>query len=168
MQHLAKQGFNTWHKSTTMWKASRFPISLGNPWQPTTSKFVFYHIKEAFLAREWNSFHFLWKKLDFLHLKDFLKYECELYLKQPLTPSHHNIIDAYDTSNHRLAIQIGLWSSVHVFRDSGSCHFCSYNALENEAHFVLELPLYNHVRDKFYVTIWECRIRGAIVYLLLD
>ena len=24
---------------------------------------------------------------DYLHLKDFLKYECELYLKQPLTPT---------------------------------------------------------------------------------
>ena len=28
------------------------------------------------------------KKLHYLHLKDFLKYECELYLKQPLTPPH--------------------------------------------------------------------------------
>ena len=25
-------------------------------------------------------------KVDHLHLKDFLKYACELYLKQPLTP----------------------------------------------------------------------------------
>ena len=27
--------------------------------------------------------------------------------------------------------------------------FCSYNAIENEAHFVLECPLYNLIRDKF-------------------
>ena len=26
------------------------------------------------------------EKLDYLHLKDFLKYKCKLYLKQPLTP----------------------------------------------------------------------------------
>ena len=36
---------------------------------------------KAFLANEWNSFHLLRKKLDYLHLKDFLKYKCELYLK---------------------------------------------------------------------------------------
>jgi hypothetical protein len=80
------------------------------PWQPTTSKNVFDDdIKKASLAREWNSFQLLWKKLYYLPLKDFLKYECELYLKQPLTPPHHNIIDAYGTSNHRLAIEIGRW-----------------------------------------------------------
>jgi hypothetical protein len=28
-------------------------------------------IKEAFLARKWNSFHLLGKKLAFVHLKDF-------------------------------------------------------------------------------------------------
>ena len=27
--------------------------------------------------------------------------------------------------------------------------FCSYNAIENEAHFVLECPLNNPIRDKF-------------------
>jgi hypothetical protein len=32
-------------------------------------------------------FHLFGKKLDYLHLKDFLKKECELYLKQPLTPT---------------------------------------------------------------------------------
>jgi hypothetical protein len=42
----------------------------------------------VFLGKEWNSFHLLGKELDYQHLKDFLKYECELYLKQPLMPSH--------------------------------------------------------------------------------
>jgi len=42
----------------------------------------------VFLGKEWNSFHLLGKKLDYLHLRDFLKYECELYLKQPLMSSH--------------------------------------------------------------------------------
>ena len=28
-------------------------------------------IKEAFLAKEWNSFHLLCKKVDYLHLKVF-------------------------------------------------------------------------------------------------
>ena len=33
--------------------------------------------------------------------------------------------------------------------DTRLCHFCSYNAVENEAHFMLECPLYNPIRDKF-------------------
>ena len=95
-------------------------ISLGNPRQPTTSKIVFDDIKEVFLASEWNSFQLSWKKLDYLHLKDFLKYECDLNLKQPLTPPHRNIIGAYGISNHRLAIEIGWWSSDHVSRDNAT------------------------------------------------
>ena len=47
----------------------------------TTLKNVLDDIKEVFLAKDWNSFHLSWKKLDYLHLKDFLKYECELYWK---------------------------------------------------------------------------------------
>ena len=35
-----------------------------------------------------------------------------------------------------------------ISRDSRVCHFCSYNVVEIEAHFVLESPLYNSVRDK--------------------
>jgi hypothetical protein len=41
--------------------------------------------KEAFLAKEWNSFHLSGKKLDDLHMKDFLGYECELCWKQSMT-----------------------------------------------------------------------------------
>ena len=51
-------------------------------------------IKEAFLAKEWNSFHLVGKKLNYLHLKDFLKYKCEMHLKQPLIDHcclHNNI-----------------------------------------------------------------------------
>ena len=89
-----------------MWK-----ISWGvSHWQahdnPTTSNTTYVDIKETFLAKEWNYFHLLGKELDYLHLKDFLKYEFELYLKQPLTPQHTTIV-AYDTSNHRLALETG-------------------------------------------------------------
>ena len=51
---------------------------------PTTLKIAYDDIKEVFLAKEWNSFHLSRKKLDYLHLKDFLKYKCELHLKQPI------------------------------------------------------------------------------------
>ena len=46
-----------------------------------------------------NSFHLSRKKLDYLHLKNFIEYECELYLKQPLTTSQRKII-VYITIPH--------------------------------------------------------------------
>ena len=64
-------------------------------------------IKEAFLAKEWNSFHLFGKKLDYLHLKDLLTYECGLYLKQPLTPPQHKIIVAYNTIDLPLKLDNG-------------------------------------------------------------
>jgi hypothetical protein len=53
-------------------------ISLGTYDNPTTLKTTYVDIKEMFLAKEWNFFHLSGKKLDSLHLKDFLKYEHEL------------------------------------------------------------------------------------------
>jgi len=158
---LAEQGFNTWHKSTTMWKASWGLSHWETHDNPTTSKITFNDIKEAFLAKEWNSFHLSGKKLDYLHLKDFLKYECELYLKQPLTPPQRKIIAAYRTSNHRLAIETGRWSTIPISRDKRLCNFCSYNVVENEAHFVLECPLYSSIRDKFQ-SLFENIVLGSI------
>jgi hypothetical protein len=29
------------------------------------------------------------------------------------------------------------------------CHFCSYQVVEDESHFVLEYLLYNPIKDKF-------------------
>ena len=39
--------------------------------------------------------------------------------------------------------------SIPIFRDTILCHFFSYNAFENEVHFMLKCPLYNPIRDKF-------------------
>ena len=41
---------------------------------PTTSKPTNVDIKGACLVEEWNSFHLSGKKLDYLHLKDFLNH----------------------------------------------------------------------------------------------
>ena len=35
------------------------------------------------------------------------------------------------------------WFIIHVSKNDKLCHICSYNATENEAHFVLECPQYN-------------------------
>ena len=65
-------------------------------------------LEKAFLAKEWNTFHLLWKKLDYLHLKDFPKSKCK---------SCRNVVEYA---------------------------FCFYNVVENNAHFVMECPLYKH------------------------
>ena len=70
-RHLAEEGFNTWHNSTTMWKASWDLSCWETHNNPTTSKFTIDDIKEAFLTKEWNSFHTSWKKLDDLHVDRF-------------------------------------------------------------------------------------------------
>ena len=92
-----------------MWKTS---WGLSH-WTPMTTQphLIPYDddIKKAFLVKEWSSFHLLGKKLDYRHLKDFLKYEYELYLKQSLTPPQRKMIATYHTSNHRLAIAPRRW-----------------------------------------------------------
>ena len=100
-------------------------------------------------VKKWNSFHLSRKKLNYLHLEDFLKYECELYLKQPLAPPQRKIVATYRTSNHTVDIEIRRWSTIPIFRDTRLCHFCSYNVVENEARFVLERPLHKSIRDEF-------------------
>ena len=71
-----------------------------------TSKFALDDIKEALLVEQYYSFLLLGKKLDHLHLKDFLKYECELYLKQPLPPPQCKIIIGCCTTDCRLGIKL--------------------------------------------------------------
>jgi hypothetical protein len=41
------------------------------------------YLWEAFLIKEWNSFHLIGKELDYLHLEEFINHECESFLKQP-------------------------------------------------------------------------------------
>jgi hypothetical protein len=59
---------------------------VGSMWlgNPTTSKIKYDAIKEVLLAEEYNSFQLSGKKQDCLHFRDFLKYKCEMYLKQTI------------------------------------------------------------------------------------
>ena len=66
------------------------------------------------LLKKGTLYHLSWKKLDCLHLKDFLKYECELYSKQPSTPTQRKIIATHRTSNHRLAIENRQWPKLSL------------------------------------------------------
>lgn len=91
------------------------------------------------------------KKLDYLHFLDFLKYDCESCLKQPLTPPYCKIFINYRTQSHRLvAIRIGRWSTLPIFRVNRLCQlFCSHNGVQNEARYVMECPQYKPIRNIF-------------------
>ena len=117
--------------------------------------------RRLYLLKEWNFVHLLGKKLDYFLLEDFLKYECGLFLKQLWRPPKHKIIVAYRTSNHRFANETIRWSSVPTSRDNRLCHFCSYDMVENEAHFVFEYPLFNPIREKFS-SLFENVVLGSL------
>ena len=61
----------TWHKLTTMWKASWDLSHWETHDNPTSSKITFGDLKKVFLPKERNPFHLLTKELDYLHVKDF-------------------------------------------------------------------------------------------------
>ena len=61
------------------------------------------------------------------------------------TQDHH----AYYTSNHKLAIEIGRWSTIHMYRGNKSCDSCSHDGNEKEAYFVLECPYMTPVKISF-------------------
>ena len=108
---------------------------IGEPLPTTLKLAVDDIIKEVFLGEEWNSLCSPSKRPCYLHLKEFLKYKCELYLKQSLTPPQHKTIFAYHNSNHMI-LAIGNWMVV----DSSSLHkLCtmslslrSYHAIEEK------------------------------------
>ena len=60
----------------------------------------------------------------------------------------------------RLAIERRRWSTIPISRDTRLWHFCSYHAIENEAHLVLECPLFKPIRDKF-PSLFENVVRGS-------
>lgn len=84
---------------------------------------LMYPLMHAFLAssQDRNSFHLKGKKLDCLHLKNFvINYECKVFLKQSLSPSQCKIIPAYRNSHHRLVIETCWWSIIPISRDNMS------------------------------------------------
>ena len=90
------------------------------------------------------------KKLDYLQLEGSFSTMNENRIRS--NQWHHSkrkIIVVVHTSNHNLATGIGRWSSIPILWDKRLCHFYTTSRVENEAHFVLECPLYNTIKDKF-------------------
>ena len=54
------------------------------------------------------------------------------------------------------------WTMVDIpiSGDNRLFHFCSYNTVKNEARFVLEYPLYNYIREKFWL-LFENVVLGS-------
>ena len=111
--HLTNKEFDTWHKLATMQRHHE-GLSQWETQHHQTSHLMI--SRRFFLLTSETVFYFVRKKLHYLHLKDIFIYECELYLKQPLTPPQRKIIDAYWTSNHRLAIETWWWSTIPISR----------------------------------------------------
>ena len=146
-----------------MWKTLWSLPHLETP-QPHQKNNIWWY-QGGFLGKEENSFHHVGKILNYLHLKDSLKYKCEMYLKQPLTSPQHKVLVAYHTSNRRLAIEIGWWSTIPISRDTRLCHLCSYNAIDTEAPLlVLECLLYNPIKDNF-PSLFDNVVLGSLKYI---
>ena len=114
--------------------------------------------RETFLAKEWNSFPSLWEETRLRLPQGFY-----LNMNVKCTWSNHslpcNAISLLPTtpSNHGwFAIETIQWTNIPTSRDTTRIqHFCSYDAAGNEAHMVVEWPLYNPIKDKVSITIWE-------------
>ena len=50
---------------------------------------------------------------------------------------------------------------IPIFRDNKLCYSCSYNVVNNKAHFVLEFPLYNPIKDEF-PSLFENVVLGSL------
>jgi hypothetical protein len=105
--------------------------------------------------------------LDYFHLKDFLKYSCELYLKQPLTPPQWKTIVAYCTLNHRLAIEIGRWTTIPISRYNKLMSFWFLSCSYKRGTFCVGMsPIKPHLGHVSIIT-WKFNSREPWVFLLV-
>jgi hypothetical protein len=113
-QNMAKQGFNTWCKSIIMWKTSWGLYHWETHDNPTTSRRYFL-LKSGTFSISLG--------------RNYITSTSRIFLNMNVNCTQ---------SNHRLAIEIGQWMITPISKDTRLCHFFSYNAVENEAHFMLE------------------------------
>ena len=98
-----------------------------------------------------------------------LNYKCGLYLKQQLRPPQRKIIVLTTPRIIDLPSTLdGGQLSLSLEIIDNLCHFCSYNVVENEAHFVFECPLCNFIRDRFHSLIEKVVLRSFKSFIQLD
>lgn len=110
-------------------------------------------------------FHLTWKKLDFLHLKDLLNFECKAYLKESILSPQRKIIGAYRSSDYSLAIETGLLWTIPI--PSRLCHLWSCNVAENETQLELVRSHCNSIRERgsFPYLYTNMNIRLILVFV---
>ena len=95
------------------------------------------------LIKECNSFNLMRRNLDQLHVKNFLDYECESCLQQPLTPPQCRIINSYRTQIIHWPLKMNGSQPSQSLGIKIDANHVPKMQLENEARIVLECPLYN-------------------------
>ena len=75
---------------------------------------------------------------------------------------------AYRTLNHKLVIESGRLSTIHISRDTRLCHFFSYNVVENESHFMLGCPYTIPLEIKVSILRMTPHSRERHVFLLIE
>ena len=89
----------------TAWKASGAYLTRKTHDNPTPPIITFDDLKEVFLAKEWDSFHFSRKNVDRLHLKDF---QIWMQIVLEATIDHHNTISLLRIAPHIIDLPLKL------------------------------------------------------------
>ena len=155
-QPLAKQGFDTWHKSATMWKTLWCLSHWETHDNPTTSK----------IAYGWYRGGFCWRVELFLSDKgDKITCTSRIFSNMNVNCTwsrHWHLHNATSLLPFapwtKLANEIGQWMIILSSRDSRLCHFCSYNA---------ECPQYNPIKDRFPSLFEKVGRKGHIAWVTL-
>ena len=129
---------------------------MENPWQPNHIKKTYVDVKEAFLAKEWNSFH--------LSRRNYISSTLRIYLNINVNYTwrnhsfHHNARSLLPTAPQTIdfIIEIGWWTSIPVPRDTRLCTFSSI--------MQLECPLYSPIRKKF-PTLFEYVVSRTLKFV---
>ena len=86
--------------------------------------------------------------------KKISQIECEVYLKQPLAPTQHEIIVVLDGDQLSPSLKVINYAT-----------FVLTMQLKTRHTFVLECPLYNPIRDKFPSMFHNCSIIEPQVFV---
>ena len=79
---------------------------------------------------------------------DDKKFEIQPYLCFPLHRNLYSYLTKLRISAHQLYIETGRYCIPVIPRESKFCYHCK-TIVEDEKHFLLECPLYKHIRKKY-------------------
>ena len=80
-------------------------------------------------------------------------FEPELYLKLPLTVKERRVMAKLRCGVAPLHIETGRYCRTPV--EQRLCQFCYSNSVEDESHFILQCPVYDHLRLSLFEYVYE-------------